>query len=250
MHKNLLNLLLRNARRGEFRAEGNAIYLYDVIVSTRAEAEYFGGVAAEDFVTALGGMEGDVSLRINSPGGDVFAARAMAQAIREHKGKVVAHVDGVAASATSFLTSAADETIMAQGAMLMIHKAWSLQIGNADDFMATAALLEKIDGTIAESYVAAANRRGIDAADFAALMKAETWFTGSEAVEVGLADRVTNDEPKVSARWDLSAYGNVPATSAEHSGNEAEPKAQHREGANDEFGRRMRLAALRLRKAA
>jgi ATP-dependent protease ClpP protease subunit len=130
--------LARNAKKGEFRAEGNTIYLYDVIVSTKEEAEWFGGVDAETFVQTLKGMSGDVSLRINSPGGDVFAARAMAQAIREHDGKVTAHVDGYAASAASFVTSVADETVDgARRSMLMIHKAWSIALGNSDDFMAT-----------------------------------------------------------------------------------------------------------------
>lgn len=216
MHKNrLLNLLANNARRGEFRAEANTIYLYDVIVSSKEEAEWFGGVDAETFAQTLKGMSGDVSLRINSPGGDVFAARAMAQAMREHDGTITAHVDGYAASAASFLTSVADRTVVAPGAMLMIHKAWSLAVGNSDDFMATAALLEKIDGTIAETYTAAAERRGKEPSDFIALMAAETWLTGAEAVEIGLADEVASESPKASARWDLSAYANAPAPEPE-----------------------------------
>lgn len=216
MHQNrLLNLLARNAKRGEFRAEGNTIYLYDVIVSSKEEAAWFGGVDAETFVQTLKGMEGDVALRINSPGGDVFAARAMAQAIREHDGKVTAHVDGYAASAASFVTSVADETVMGPGSMLMIHKAWSIALGNSDDFMATAGLLEKIDGTIVETYDAAAQRRGKEGADFAELMSAETWLTGAEAIELGLADAIADSGPKAKAQWDLSAYDNAPKIEAE-----------------------------------
>lgn len=211
MHKNrLLNLLRNNAKRGEFRAEGNTIYLYDVIVSSKEEAEWFGGVDAETFAQTMKGMSGDVALRINCPGGDVFAARAMAQAIREHDGKVTAHVDGYAASAASFVTSVADETVMGPGAMLMIHKAWSLAMGNADEMMATASLLEKIDGTIVQTYEAAAKKRGIDPANFADLMSAETWLTGAEAIELGLADVIAEDAPKAKAKWDLSAYANAP----------------------------------------
>lgn len=212
MHRNkLLNLLASNAKRGEFRAEANVIYLYDMIVSSKAEADWIGGVDAETFVQALRGMTGDVAVRINSPGGDVFGARAMAQAIRDYPGVVTAHVDGFAASAATFITSAADKTIMAAGSLMMIHKAWSLAMGNADDFIATAALLEKIDGTIADTYAAAATARGIVPGDFAAMMAAETWMTGQEAVEVGLADGIAPDAPKVSARWDLSVYDNAPA---------------------------------------
>jgi ATP-dependent Clp protease protease subunit len=220
----MLNLLARNARKGEFRAETsaegvNTLYLYDAIVDTPEEAEWFGGVDAISFVHTLKGLTGDVHLRINSPGGSVFAARAMAQAMREHDGQVIAHVDGVAASAATFITSGADRTIMAPGAMLMVHKAWSLAFGNADDFLATASLLDKIDGTIAETYAAAATARGVEPADFAALMAAETWLTGAEAIELGLADTIDEAKDKKAAaqaraRWDLSAYKHAPAAGA------------------------------------
>lgn len=203
-------LLAHNRGKGQFRAEGNTIYVYDVIVASEADAAWFGGVAAETFVQQLKGMAGDVAVRVNSPGGDVFAGRAMAAAIREHAGQVTVHVDGYAASAASFLTSAADRTVMAAGSMIMIHKAWTLALGNADDFMATAALLDKIDGSIAETYAATAKRRGVDPADFPALMAAETWFTPAEAIAAGLADAVAEDGPKARLDWDLSAYEHAP----------------------------------------
>lgn len=214
-HNRLLNLLAANKQRGEFKADANTIYLYDTIVSSKADAEWFGGVDAETFVQTLRGMSGDVSLRINSPGGDVFAARAMAQAIKDHGGTVTAYVDGYAASAASFITSAADRVVMSDGSMLMIHKAWTLGFGNSDDLMATAELLDKIDGTISATYEAAANRRGISsgADHFAELMKAETWLTGDEAIAVGLADEIAQDGPKDAARWDVSAYAKAPKNS-------------------------------------
>lgn len=248
MHRNkLLNLLASNARKGEFRAEGNTIYLYDMIVSSKAEADWFGGVDAESFVQTLNGMTGDVSVRINSPGGDVFGAKAMAQAIRSYPGNVTAYVDGYAASAATFITSAADRTVMSQGAMMMVHKAWSVAMGNADDFIATAALLEKIDGTIAETYADSASARGVEAQDFAAMMAAETWLTDQEAVNAGLADEVLIGTVKASAAWDLSVYDNAPAPAAL-----AEPVAEVVEAApviepvNNEIERLRRVTALRL----
>lgn len=212
----LLNLLAANSRRGEFRAEagdtGNVIYLYDAIVSSEAEAAWFGGVAADSFVQALRAMTGDVSLRINCPGGDVFAARAMAQAIREYPGQVTAYVDGYAASAASFITSVAARTVMAEGSFLMIHKAWTIAMGNAEDFAATAQLLGKVDGTIAATYEAAAKKRGVacSADEFTTLMAAETWLTGEEAIEYGLADEISEGGPQNARQWDLSAYANAP----------------------------------------
>jgi ATP-dependent protease ClpP protease subunit len=210
----LLSLLKSNASKGVFKAEDNTIYLYDVIVSSDEEADWFGGVSAESFVSALKGMSGPVQLRINSPGGDVFGARVMANAIREYDGEVTAHVDGLAASAATFLTSVADDTIMGEGSMLMVHKAWSLAIGNADDFMATASVLEKMDGTIAQTYAEAAERRGKEPADFAKMMSDETWLTAQEAIDLGLADSVAAPKAKGKAKnqikWDLSAFDHAP----------------------------------------
>lgn len=231
-----LSLLKANAKRGSFKAEGNTLYLYDAIVSSKEEAEIFGGIDAETFVSVLRTMKGDISLRINCPGGDVFAARAMGQAMRDHAGTVTAHVDGYAASAASFLTSVADKTVVAPGAMLMIHKAWTMGCGNADDLVATAALLEKIDGTIAETYAASAEKRGKTGTsdEFMALMAAETWLTGAEAIELGLADEVAGASVKASSRWDLSAYGHAP---------EPAPAAQE-DDTEFEHKRRQMLARL------
>jgi ATP-dependent Clp protease protease subunit len=218
MHRKLLNLLARNAKKGEFRAEsgdqGNTIYVYDVIVASDEDAMWFGGVSAESFVKALRGMAGDVQLRINSPGGDVFGAKAMAQAMRDYSGKITAHVDGYAASAASHLVTNAAKAVMAPGSMLMIHKAWTIDIGNADDFTKTADLLNKIDATIAADYAASAERRGKDASDFVALMAAETWFTPEEAIAVGLADEQAEAGPKAKVDWDLSAYEHAPKPQA------------------------------------
>ena len=205
----LLNLLQANAKRGEFRAEGNTIYLYDVIVSSDADAAWLGGVSAETFVKTLAGMSGDVALHINSPGGDVFAGVAMAQAIRAYDGKVTAHIDGLAASAASAVAVAADEAVMAPGSMLMIHNAWTIALGNRHDFMDTAALLEKIDGDLAQAY---AKRAGGEASTFAAMMDAETWMTADEAVQAGLADSLAPEKTINNlAKFDLSAFGAAPA---------------------------------------
>lgn len=264
MHRNkLLNLFQCNAKKGQFRAEAtgesSTIYLYDVIVSSKADSEWWGGVDAETFVQSLRAMSGDVAIRINSPGGDVFAARAMAQAIRDYSasghGTVTAYVDGYAASAASFITSVADKVMVSQGGMIMIHKAWSIAMGNADDFAATASLLDKIDGTIVATYAAAANRRGIGPADFAALMAAESWLTGPEAIELGLADEVTADPAPANAlQWDLSAYDNAPAIAASapvQAVNEADPISDQRgaeaaANAINDIERRRRVAALLL----
>lgn len=208
----LLNLFASNAKRGSFKAEANTIYIYDVIVGSDMEAEWFGGVAPKAFIDTLNAMSGDVHLRINSPGGDVFAANAMVQCMRDYTGgKIIAHIDGVAASAASVLAVAADTVIMAPGSLMMIHNAWTMAMGDRHDLTETANLLEKVDGMLADNY---AVRSGGDTGTFATMMDAETWFTPQEAVDIGLADEVAADKPKPTATamatWDLSIFNAAP----------------------------------------
>jgi ATP-dependent Clp protease protease subunit len=215
MRRSINALFRANARRGSFRAEAatNTIYVYDVIVGSAADAEWFGGVDPETFARALAAMSGPVSVRINSPGGDVFAGRAMAQAMRE-RGDVTAHVDGLAASAASILAVTAARCVMAPGALMMIHQAWTGVGGNADDLESIAALLRKIDVTLAADYAAKA---GGDPAAWAERMAAETWFSADEALELGLADELATADAgpsgarQAAALWDLAAYSRAPA---------------------------------------
>lgn len=208
MNSSLLNLLKANKGKGGFRADISGdqptIYIHDVIV----QDDWFGGVSAQSVIDALNAIPKNqpITIRYNSPGGDVFAARAIESHIRERTGQVTSIVDGLAASAASFLAVAGHELKMSNGSFLMIHKAWTLGLGNADDFLSTASLLEKIDGTIAQSY---AEKSGSKTADeFMALMAAESWLTAEEAIALGLSDGATTSQASANAKssWDLSAY--------------------------------------------
>lgn len=219
--KKLLTLLAKNRRPDAAapaaRVQVNAaareatVYLYGPIVSSASEAEWYGGVSAESFVPELRALDVDViHLRINSPGGDVFGGQAIAQALRESKARVVAHVDGLAASAATVIATAADEIEMAAGSMYMVHRAWTFAYGNRNDLVATAELLDKIDGTLAGQYAA---RTGDSRDEMLAVMDAETWFTAEEAVEAKFVDRIAGDAseaPEARAQWDLSAYAKAP----------------------------------------
>lgn len=210
----LLKLLAANRRKGFFRAEKSesedTLYLYDIIVDSDAEAEFWGGVSPESFIKTLNSMTAPViHLRVNSPGGSVFGARAMEQALSEHKSQIIAHVDGWAASAASFLIMGADEIEISEGGFIMIHKAWTIALGNADDMLKVAGLLEQIDGSLVKTY---AEHTGQSEEEVSAWMAAETWFGAEKAVEAGFADRVAEKtkKAKASANWDLSAYKNAP----------------------------------------
>jgi ATP-dependent Clp protease protease subunit len=207
-HSKLLQLAIDNKAAPKafaVSAEGQAtrIDLYDVI------DDYY-GVSASAFVSALNGIQSPaISLHINSPGGDVFAARAMVAAIAAHPATITAYVDGLAASAASYVAMACDTVVMQEGAMLMIHRAWSMAMGNADDMHATADLLEKIDDSIVKDYV---RKTGQPAEVIKKMMADETWMDASEAVAMGFADSVASNVKgaKASNAWNLSAYAHAP----------------------------------------
>lgn len=229
----LMTLLAKNRRQGRpraFDAQGDdvTIYIYDSIVPDDETADWWGGVSAQSLVPQIRAIRGGtVHLRINSPGGDVFAAQAIVAAIRDTGAKVIAHIDGYAASAATVIAAAADEVEMSDGAMYMIHCAWTIAIGNSADLAATSALLDKTDGVIAGQY---AKRSGKSVDDMKALMSAETWFTAEEAVEIGLADRIAETAEKVQASWDLSAYANAPKPQASQPPENVDAiTAEHRE---------------------
>ena len=199
-------------RKFEISAKADAeevdIYLYDAIVSDESEAEFWGGVAPGPFVKALSSIKSPtINLRINSPGGSVFAARAIETALREHKSTIKVHIDGIAASAATFVAMAGDEIVMSQGALFMIHNAWSVAFGNAADMRQTADLLDKIDGTLVQTYAQRTKQEETAIKDW---MAAETWFTSDEAVAAGFADRIADSAAKAQAAWNLSAYAKAP----------------------------------------
>lgn len=168
----------------------------------------FWGVSAKEFAQALDDLPSNITeirLHINSPGGDVFDGVALVNALRAHSARVVAVVDGIAASAASFIAAAADETLMAPNSELMIHDAWGLCVGNAAEMQQMAEMLDHISDNIASIYAAKA---GGTVADWRAAMAKETWYSAEEAVAAGLADAVQELAAPVAAqnRHDLSIF--------------------------------------------
>ena len=202
---NLLKLLRDNADKAinnlriENKDTESDMYLYDVI------DDNFGisAIAFNKELTALKGKK--VNLRINSPGGDVFAGRAMAIAIQNH-GNVTAYIDGLAASAATCVALSAKEVHISDGAMFMLHNAWTFSIGNKNDLRATADLLDKIDGTIVNDYK---KKTGLDEKEIVAMMDAETWLSAQEALDKGFVDYIF-EGGSADNKWDLSAYANAP----------------------------------------
>lgn len=162
--------------------DDNSISVFDVIGQ-----DYWGeGVTAKRIAGALRVMNGaDVTVNINSPGGDMFEGLAIYNLLREYPGKVTVKVLGIAASAASVIAMAGDDIQIGRGAFLMIHNCWVVAMGNRHDFAELSASLEPFDNAMADIYAA---RSGLDMATVQKLMDAESYIGGSDAVEKGLAD--------------------------------------------------------------
>lgn len=143
-----------------------------------------------------------IDLRINSPGGSVFDGMAIMNALRRHSARVDVTVDGLAASAASFIAMAGDHIVMNRGSELMVHDAWGFAQGDAKTMRETAAALEKTSASIADVY---AKRAGGKSSEWRDVMLAETWFTAEEAVVAGLADEWV-DAPAAKNHFDLSRF--------------------------------------------
>lgn len=178
------------------------VYIYDEIG--------FWGTEAEVFVKQIAGLEvEELNLHLNSPGGSVFQGQAIYTALKNHPARVNVFIDGLAASIASIIAMAGDSIEIAHGAMIMIHKPYSCMCGDAEDLRKEADLLDTMEDTLVETYVA---RTGGDVDQIADWVDDETWFTADEAVEHGFAD--TKGEAKKAAasltRWDLSLFDNPP----------------------------------------
>jgi ATP-dependent Clp protease protease subunit len=208
MNRKLFALARDNAGKGsgvrsEVSGDTATIYIYDIIDS-------FWGVSAQDVANALSGITAsNIDVRINTPGGDVFEARAIMTLLREHSANVTAKIDGLAASAGSIIALAADTVEIADGGFYMIHNAWSFAMGNADDLRTTAALLDKVDATLISDYVA---RTGKPSDEIAAWMKAETWFTAQEAVDAGFCNAImpTSSAKAKAKAFNVAIYDKAP----------------------------------------
>lgn len=162
----------------------NTISIFDVIGS-----DYWGeGVTANRIAGALRSMNGeDVTVSINSPGGDMFEGLAIYNQLREYSGKVTVKVLGIAASAASIIAMAGDEVQIGRGAFLMIHNCWVVVVGNRLDLARAAQDMEPFDRAMQDIYSA---RSGLDAETVSGMMDNETYIGGNDAVEKGLADRL------------------------------------------------------------
>src|SRR6056297_2548792 len=186
----------------ESKERESTVYIYD-------EISWF-GVDAGTLVKEIADISADtIHLRINSPGGSVFDGMAIYNSLKQHKAKVVTHIDGLAASISSVIALAGDEIVAGEGAYMMIHSPWSIVAGDSDDLRQEAELLDKIGKTISEIYQ---NKSGLKEESINDMMNAETWMTGAEALENHFIDKVETSEKAQNKAiiFDLSVFANTP----------------------------------------
>lgn len=143
-------------------------------------------ISAKAVKDKLQEVEGDLEVHINSPGGEVFESMAIRNLLVQHEGEVKIIIDGLAASGASLIATAG-YVVMFKSSMQMIHKAWGLAIGNADDMLKMAEDLEKMDDSLLASYM---EKFVGEEEELKQLIKDETWLTAEEAKTFGLADEI------------------------------------------------------------
>ena len=181
------------------------------------------GVTAKGVLAELGALPADaaIDLRLNSPGGSVFDAVAIYNAMKRHPGEITVWIDGIAASAASYIAMAGDTIVMPENAFLMIHDPSGLVMGTAEDMRATAEALDKVKGSLIQGYAA---KSGKPDDEIAALMAAETWLDATDALGLGFIDRIA--EPvKLAASFDMARFRNAPPEVVEAASEPDDPAA-------------------------
>lgn len=204
------------------------------------------GVTAQDFVDALDSLPATtktINLHLNSPGGGVFDGLTIANRLIQHPANVAVTVDGTAASIASVIAMAGDTVTMGRGSTMMIHNPSGLVLGQSADMRQMADLLDKLArDSIANAYQAKAGPKNGSAEDWLDRMAAETWYSGAEAVAVGLADGTTDDKPtteNASRVHTLTAYG------WKHAGRATAPDPLAEDRRNRSLAARARVRDLR-----
>ena len=174
------------------------VYIFDEIGSH--------GVTAQKFIEEIKGL-GDrpINIRINSLGGDVFNGMAIHNVLKKRTYNTTVYIEGIAASIATIIALGADEVIMAENSLFMIHNAWGGVMGDAKEMRKSAATLEKISNELTEIYV---KKTGLSYDAIAEMMDNETWLSADEAYELGFVDSIS-DAMKIAAKYDVSKFKNI-----------------------------------------
>jgi len=173
-----------------------------------------GGITSKAVKSALDSQKNAKKIRvlINSPGGDVAEGMAIYNLLRSHGAEVTTEVIGIAASAASWIVQAGSKRIVHQPGMMMIHGAWAVTRGTAEDHQKSAVLLEKMNGEQIDLF---SSRTGMDKAELAKMIAAETWMGSQDCCDKGFADSLAEDSVKASAKATVESLVAARAPGAE-----------------------------------
>jgi ATP-dependent Clp protease protease subunit len=168
-------------------------------------------VTPRAFREDLEAEEGDVTVWINSPGGNVFAAAEIYTMLCDHKGRITVKIDAIAASAASVIAMAGDRVLMSPVAMLMIHDPMTIAMGNAKDMEKAISTLNEVKASIINAYQ---KKTGLSRNKISQLMENETWMNAKKAVELGFADEILFADGKPETKETEGGEGNGKETEA------------------------------------
>jgi len=157
-----------------------------------AETSWFeDDVTPKQFASELEKVKGDLTVYLNSGGGDCFAASQIYTMLKEHNGKVTVKIDGIAASAASVIAMSGDEVLMSPTSLMMVHNPASLIFGEVQDLEQGIEMLTEVKESILNAYTL---KTGLSRAKLSHMMDAETWFSAKKAVDLGFADAMLFDQ--------------------------------------------------------
>lgn len=180
------------------QSEARTLYLDGVI----AEESWFGDdITPAAFKGELMSSKGDVTIWLNSPGGDCIAASQIYAMLMDYQGSVTVKIDGIAASAASVIAMAGTTVLMAPTALMMVHNPLTVAIGDSEEMQKAVAMLNEVKESIINAYEI---KTGQSRTKLSHLMDAETWLNANKAIELGFADGVLTDEKKRTRDKDVT----------------------------------------------
>lgn len=188
--------------------EERTLYLNGVI----SEETWWGDeVTPKMFKDELLAGTGDITVWINSPGGDVFAAAQIYNMLMEYTGKVTVKIDGLAASAASVIAMAGGDVYMSPVSMLMIHNPSTIAIGDSEEMLRAKALLDEVKESIINAYEL---KTGLSRTKLSHLMDAESWMNANKAIELGFADKIMFMESETPDLTDSLIFSRISVTNS------------------------------------
>lgn len=166
------------------------------LYGTIAEESWFDDdITPRMFKDELNSGSGDVTVWINSPGGDCIAASQIYTMLMDYKGNVTVKIDGIAASAASVIAMAGTKVLMAPTALMMIHNPMTGAFGDHEDMQKAIEMLNEVKESIINAYEI---RTNLSRAKLSHLMSSETWMNAKKAIELGFADEILTDDKTVA----------------------------------------------------